>query len=40
MNRFSRELVQGMTEAAAFAEGKKADARVHVVEVPDVRAYI
>ncbi len=38
MNRFSRDLVQGMKEAAAFAEGRKAGARVHVVEVPDVRA--
>ena len=38
MNRFSRDLVQGMKEATAFAEGKKAGARVHVVEVPDVRA--
>jgi putative transcriptional regulator len=38
MNRFSRDLVQGMNEAAAFAEGKKAGARVHTVEVPDVRA--
>ncbi len=38
MNRFSRDLVQGMKEAAEFAEGKKAGARVHVVEVPDVRA--
>lgn len=38
MNKFSRDLVQGMKEAAAFAEGKKGGARVHVVEVPDVRA--
>jgi putative transcriptional regulator len=38
MNKFSRDLVQGMKEAAAFAEGKKAGARVHTVEVPDVRA--
>ena len=38
MNKFSRELVQGMQEAAAFVEGKKVGARVHVVEVPDVRA--
>ena len=38
MNKFSRDLVQGMQEAAAFAEGKKTGARVHVVEVPDVRA--
>ena len=34
MNKFSRDLMQGMKEAAAFAEGKKAGARVHVVEVP------
>jgi hypothetical protein len=34
MNKFSRELVQGMKEAAEFAEGKNAVARVHVVEVP------
>jgi hypothetical protein len=38
MNRFSSDLVQGMKEAAAFAEGRKVDASVHVVEVPDVRA--
>jgi putative transcriptional regulator len=38
MNKFSRDLVQGMNEAAEFAEGKKLGARVHVVDVPDVRA--
>jgi putative transcriptional regulator len=38
MNRLGRDLVQGMDEAAAFAEGKKTGERVHVVEVPDVRA--
>jgi putative transcriptional regulator len=38
MNKFSRDLVQGMQEAATFVEGKKVGARVHVVEVPDVRA--
>jgi putative transcriptional regulator len=38
MNKFSRDLVGGMEEAAAFAEGNKAGARVHVVEVLDVRA--
>jgi putative transcriptional regulator len=37
VNKFSRDLVQGMKEAVEFAEGKKAGARVHVVEVPDVR---
>lgn len=38
MNKFSRELVQGMQEAVAFSEGNKHGARVHVVAVPDVRA--
>lgn len=38
MNRFSRDLMQGMKEAAEFAEGKTAGARVHLVEVADVRA--
>ena len=38
MNKFNHDLVQGMKEAADFVEGKKAGARVHVVEVPDVRA--
>ncbi len=38
MNKFSRDLVQGMKEAAAFSEGQTADARVHTVERPDVRA--
>ena len=32
MNKFSRELVQGMQEAAGFVEGKKSGARVHIVE--------
>jgi putative transcriptional regulator len=38
MNKFSRDLVQGMKEAASFAEGLKAGARVHTVAMPDVRA--
>ena len=38
MNKFSRDLTQGMQEAASFMEGAKADARVHTIEVPDVRA--
>jgi len=38
MNKFSRELVQGMQEAAAFSESNKDGARVHVVDLPDVRA--
>jgi putative transcriptional regulator len=38
MNKFSKDLVQGMKEACEFVEGKRAGARVHVIEVPDVRA--
>jgi putative transcriptional regulator len=38
MNKFSKDLIAGMSEAVAIAEGKKPAARVHVVEVPDVRA--
>jgi len=38
MNKFSKDLVQGLKEAAEFVEGHKAGARVHAVEVPDVRA--
>jgi putative transcriptional regulator len=38
MSRFSRDLLQGMQEAVVFAEGQQAWARVHVVDVPDVRA--
>ena len=38
MSRFGKDLVQGLTEAVAFARSDKAGARVHVVEVPDVRA--
>ena len=38
MNKFSKELIEGMTEACEHAEGKPQPVRVHVVEVPDVRA--
>lgn len=38
MNRFSKELIESLTEACEHAEGKPSAARVHVVEVPDVRA--
>jgi putative transcriptional regulator len=38
MSKFGEDLVQGFKEAVAFARGNKAGARVHVVEVPDVRA--
>ena len=38
MSKFAKDLIAGMTEAVAYADGKKAGAAVHVVEVPDVRA--
>ncbi len=38
MNKFSKDLLQGMEEVCAFVEGKLEGARVHTVEVPDVRA--
>jgi hypothetical protein len=37
MSNFAKDLIEGMTEAVAHADGKTA-ATVHVVEVPDVRA--
>lgn len=38
MNRFSKELIESLTEACEHAEGKPSAVSVHVVEVPDVRA--
>jgi putative transcriptional regulator len=38
MNKFSKELIESLTEACEHAEGKPIGVRVHVVEVPDVRA--
>ncbi|HEY5209749.1 MAG TPA: NadS family protein [Stellaceae bacterium] len=38
MSKFGKALVGSLTEALAHAEGKTAPARVHVVDVPDVRA--
>jgi putative transcriptional regulator len=38
MNKFSKELVESLTEACEHAEGKPSGVRVHTVEVPDVRA--
>ncbi len=38
MSKFGEDLVQGFKEAVDFARGNKAGGRVHVVEVPDVRA--
>jgi putative transcriptional regulator len=38
MNKFSKELIESLTEAVEHAEGRPGAVRVHVVEVPDVRA--
>jgi putative transcriptional regulator len=38
MNKFSKALIESMTEACEHAEGKPQPVRVHVVEIPDVRA--
>jgi len=38
MNKFSKELIESLTEACEHAEGSRSGVRVHVVEVPDVRA--
>src|SRR6516162_10297333 len=38
MNKFGKELIESLTEACDHAEGKPSGMRVHVVEVPDVRA--
>jgi putative transcriptional regulator len=38
MSKFGQELIAAMEEVAAHAHGKGKAARVHVVEVPDVRA--
>ena len=38
MNSFGQDLIAAMEEAAAHAQGKGKVARVHTIEVPDVRA--
>ncbi len=38
MSQFSDELIEGMKQAVAFAEGNTAGAAIHTIEVPDVRA--
>ena len=35
---FGQDLIAAMEEAAAHAQGVRRVARVHIVEVPDVRA--
>ena len=38
MTSFGDDLIAAMTEAATHAQGKGKVARVHIIEVPDVRA--
>jgi len=38
MSKFGRELVQSLVVAVRHAEGRKKAARVHIIEVPDVKA--
>jgi len=38
LNKFSKDLIKSLGEAADHTEGRASSARVHVVEVPDVRA--
>ncbi len=38
MNKFSKDVVKSLGEACDHAEGRASSARIHVIEVPDVRA--
>jgi putative transcriptional regulator len=38
MNKFSKDLIESLTEAVTHAQGKPSAVRVTAVEVPDVRA--
>ena len=38
MSSFGKDLIAAMEEAAAHAQGKGPAARIHTIEVPDVRA--
>ncbi len=38
MSKFGEDLIDGLTEALAFARGDAGGARVHLIETPDVRA--
>jgi putative transcriptional regulator len=38
MTEFGKDLIAAMQEAAAHAQGKGTVARVHTIEVPDVKA--
>ena len=38
MSSFGKDLIAAMEEAAAHAQGRGEAARIHVIEIPDVRA--
>ena len=38
MTKSGEDLIESLTNALAYAKGEKSGARVHTVEVPDVRA--
>ena len=38
MSKFGKDLIESLTDAVAHAQGKPSGVRLHVVEVPDVRA--
>ncbi len=38
MNKFSKDLIDSLSEACEHAEGRPGGVRVHTVEVPDVQA--
>ncbi len=38
MSKLGQEILEGLREAVAFADGEVTGARVTVVEIPDVRA--
>ena len=38
MNKSSKDLIESLTKPCEHSEGKPSGVRVHVVEVPDVRA--
>jgi putative transcriptional regulator len=38
MSKFGEDLIAAMQEAAAHAQGDGAAARIHTIDVPDVRA--
>jgi len=38
MTKLGEDIVEGLKEAIAYAKGETTGARVHIVDIPDVRA--